>query len=641
MRVAEGISTGVDFFFNSSKAIQNSNNLSNSLFSLEGVIKKVGIAAGTYLTFRGIKSAVGGVISTGQTAENQLTKLEVVIGNADEAFKIYQKSVDIANRTPFETTQVVDAVVQLRSVGVNAFQQLGNSGKDTFTAISDMAGATGYSMAEASMAVIGGITGEMESLKKFGILAKRLPPAMQKMEYGTIAWEKALLNYIATQKRFNKGTEKMSKTLTGILSTIRGVWGEFVKHISGVGDAMFRGTKMSTFYDEVKKTAEEFLVWWMKNLDVITNFARAIGQGLRVVWAVAKGIFGLMGKAINILIKKFKKWWAEFGEGDDALRVFVTKITAVTIAIEIFFEEMWNTISKHKDLIISAFYAMAGVITLKLIPVLASLGNAFAYILSKGGILLALTAGVDLLRNWNDLDSAAKKLRVKLMALGAALYLAKFINFNKILNFSWAILKGLGITLLKGLLPALKFLGFTLFRTVIPAIWAFTVALLANPITWIVLAIAGLVAGIVLLVKYWPEIKAFGGKLITWFKDAAVGFGTWVSDLWNKIINGVREMVYDTINFFIQQYNKLADLIGIGQLKLLEVTPKAAPGAAPATASAVSPESAKVLTTPAKTTTITHHSSATITVNESGNPRETAAQVVNLMDRRFAAGGAY
>jgi len=45
----------------------------------------------------------------------------------------------------------------------------------------------------------------------------------------------------------------------------------------------------------------------------------------------------------------------------------------------------------------------------------------------------------------------------------------------------------------------------------IPAIagaWAFTVALLANPITWIVIGIVALIAGLILLVKNWDKVSA-------------------------------------------------------------------------------------------------------------------------------------
>jgi len=60
------------------------------------------------------------------------------------------------------------------------------------------------------------------------------------------------------------------------------------------------------------------------------------------------------------------------------------------------------------------------------------------------------------------------------------------------------------------------------------AAWSFTFALLANPITWIVVAIIALIAGIVLLIKNWDKVKA---KTIAVWK----AIKTAVSGAWDAI----------------------------------------------------------------------------------------------------------
>ena len=52
--------------------------------------------------------------------------------------------------------------------------------------------------------------------------------------------------------------------------------------------------------------------------------------------------------------------------------------------------------------------------------------------------------------------------------------------------------------------------------------WAFTVALLANPITWIVIGIVALIAGIAALIIYWDKVK-----------ETAVGAWTWIKAKWD------------------------------------------------------------------------------------------------------------
>lgn len=57
---------------------------------------------------------------------------------------------------------------------------------------------------------------------------------------------------------------------------------------------------------------------------------------------------------------------------------------------------------------------------------------------------------------------------------------------------------------------------FTVMKTSIltslPAIWAFTAALLANPLTWIVVGIVALIAVLVALVVYWDDVSAAVGR---------------------------------------------------------------------------------------------------------------------------------
>jgi TP901 family phage tail tape measure protein len=65
----------------------------------------------------------------------------------------------------------------------------------------------------------------------------------------------------------------------------------------------------------------------------------------------------------------------------------------------------------------------------------------------------------------------------------------------------------------------------TSILTSLPAIWAFSAALFANPITWIVLGIVALIAAIVALVVYWDEVT----DAVTRF--STVVFGS-IGDAW-------------------------------------------------------------------------------------------------------------
>ena len=100
-------------------------------------------------------------------------------------------------------------------------------------------------------------------------------------------------------------------------------------------------------------------------------------------------------------------------------------------------------------------------------------------------------------------------------------------------------LKMVRVVMMTGMLPALG--------GVIAATWAWTVALLANPITWIVLAVGALIAAIVLC---WQKFAGFRAVIFTIW-DAIKGFGmaifnwlvTPLKVVW-KIFSGLGKAIY-------------------------------------------------------------------------------------------------
>ncbi|GHF30978.1 hypothetical protein GCM10017786_76070 [Amycolatopsis deserti] len=94
---------------------------------------------------------------------------------------------------------------------------------------------------------------------------------------------------------------------------------------------------------------------------------------------------------------------------------------------------------------------------------------------------------------------------------------------------------------------ALAFQGFgmTLLTTVVPAVWSFTTALLANPITWIVLGVVALIAAIVLLITHFDQVKAVATTVISWIGDRF----EWVRNLVGNIAGWIRDRFVDAFNW--------------------------------------------------------------------------------------------
>lgn len=111
--------------------------------------------------------------------------------------------------------------------------------------------------------------------------------------------------------------------------------------------------------------------------------------------------------------------------------------------------------------------------------------------------------------------------------------------------------------------------------------WVVNAAMMANPVTWIVLGIVALIAVIVLLVMNWQQVVDFIGVIwggfINWIKSVMDGFLVWwgtvwdgflgfLSDTWNNAGKGISDFVGGIGKFFADiPTNILNALSGAGQ----------------------------------------------------------------------------
>lgn len=82
----------------------------------------------------------------------------------------------------------------------------------------------------------------------------------------------------------------------------------------------------------------------------------------------------------------------------------------------------------------------------------------------------------------------------------------------------------------------------------IASTWAWTAALLANPMTWIVLGIMALIAIIIVCIKYWDEIAAACGAAWDWIKETAGEGMKWLESLFDDFLgflDNIGQMFYD------------------------------------------------------------------------------------------------
>lgn len=107
------------------------------------------------------------------------------------------------------------------------------------------------------------------------------------------------------------------------------------------------------------------------------------------------------------------------------------------------------------------------------------------------------------------------------------------------------------------------------------SIWASTIALLANPVTWIVLAIVALIAAVVALVMNWDQVVEWISEIWSGFIDWIVGvidgfvafwqdvwsnISSFFSDIWNNVLTFVQDVWDNIVSFFQTALDWVVDL---------------------------------------------------------------------------------
>lgn len=211
-------------------------NVGNSISSLESKLK--GLVAAKL-----ISSGIGAIKNGGTAMIDQAAKLEqyrntlnVVMKDQGKAAEAYSWAVQYANKTPFETDEIVDATVKLTSYGLEAQKVLPVTG--------DMAGAMGKSIDQAVEAIADAQTGELERLKEFGITkdmivqqgAKDLAGIELVNNKGQITNQRAFnaAMFSLMKERYNGAMEIQSKTFNGVKSTISGMFKNTIASMAGI-----------------------------------------------------------------------------------------------------------------------------------------------------------------------------------------------------------------------------------------------------------------------------------------------------------------------------------------------------------------------------------------------------------------------
>ncbi|WP_187106310.1 hypothetical protein [Fusobacterium polymorphum] len=419
---------------------ENSKNKANTFL---GVLKRIATTLAAGFT---IKTAIEGAANI----EQYRNTLETVLKDPNVARKKLAWASRFANKTPFETEEVVGGMTKLQSYGIEGDRILKTTNRTYLEMIGDMASGMGKSFDQAIEAVADARTGELERLKEFGI-TKNMIADFGKNKGLEIFNNKGQIKdmelfnktlFEMMDSRFGGAMEKQAKTFKGGLSTISGAMKSTLSTLAGVNEfgdivenspfQILRDKVIIPFANTLVRLQEDgTFTKWAENLSNI--FGEIINIGGKVIdfivkWKevlipLASAITGLFViNKIIVLIGALKTALAAFSFNPIMLGI------GAVIAIGVLLYRNWDLIKAKLAALwgsIKAFGVKIKDFFVKIWEKIKSFGKALWDIGKKIFMLftpfgLIITIGKLIIENW-DL------IKAKFSELGSYLY-------NKILD---------------------------------------------------------------------------------------------------------------------------------------------------------------------------------------------------------------
>ena len=430
--------------------------------TLLSVLKRIATALAAGFT---IKTAIDGA----GNIEQYRNTLETVLKDSDMARRKLAWASRFANKTPFETEEVVGGMTKLQSYGIEGDRILKTTNKTYLEMIGDMASGMGKSFDQAIEAIADARTGELERLKEFGI-TKNMIAEFGKSKGLEIFNNKGQINdlelfnktlFEMMDSRFGGAMEKQAKTFKGGLSTISGATKSALSTLAGVNE----------FGDIVENSPFQIL-----RDKVIIPFANTLVRlqedGTFTRWA--ENLSNIFGEIINV--------------GGKVIDFIV----------------------KWKEVLIPLASAFTGMLVIhEVVKGIGALKNAMSFTMNPYMLAIgaAITIGVLLYRNWDLIKAKLATLWGSIKAFG--------VKIKDFFIKIWEKIKAFG--------KALWDVGKKMFMLFTPFGLIITVGKLIIE-NWDLIKAK--------LAALWGSIKAFGVKIKDffikiWEKIKAFGKALW------------------------------------------------------------------------------------------------------------------
>jgi uncharacterized protein YukE len=214
--------------------------------------------------------------------------LETVTGSAMGAENAFMQIQQFAKNTPYQLTQVTDAFIKLKAMGLD-------SSEKSLESYGNTASAMGKDLNQMIEAVADAATGEFERLKEFGIKARSEGENVSFTFQGTtetIGKNAAeITGYLKNigLVNFAGGMERQMDTLGGKASNLSDAWDDFLKSLGDSGFTSQAKGILADFTTELGNMSG----WVRENKDdvkrafeIISTSVRGIGEAAQ--WSIEK-----------------------------------------------------------------------------------------------------------------------------------------------------------------------------------------------------------------------------------------------------------------------------------------------------------------------------------------------------------------
>ncbi|KAA0766402.1 hypothetical protein [Bacillus sp. SH5-2] len=462
--------------------------------------------------------ASAALVAVGATGSASMRELERA---AQSAAREVDNVGDEAQTSALKIGLIATAIVALTAVGSAAIAPL-VAGILALGASFGAAGIGAAAFGAVSVSILGQVFEKADEVAKLE----------EKIANADTAKEK-----LAAQKELAAVYEKMGAAQRGAvkdLQAFKDFWGEFTKQFEKpVFELFSQGLKMvqgiltgmaptiSNVADVLLALMRDansaiesgglkpFFEWLSINAaDALDTFARAFGNVFAGVFSLMQAFSPLgasMEEGLLSLTEKFKNWAATVGSSDG----FKGFIEYVKTNGPVLMEVLGNLV----DFIVDVGVALAP-LGEKLLGLLNDLTNFLATSEGVQGFFQMLSdIGISIIDNWGPISDILISLAAGVGAFKLAMLGMEIIGVINTLMMAWRT--------------------GTLMQTI--AQWGLNAAMWANPITWIIAAIAALIAIGVLLYLNWDTVKAKALELWASLKEKWESIKSDTMEKWNAV----------------------------------------------------------------------------------------------------------